>query len=269
MVMSFEELSAERKELQKQGVIPEWYTTQSWQMFKSKYMVPGEPDAVKGRMKTIAKTLSQYMTGREKEWEKKFFNLMWKGWLSPATPVLANCGTDRGMAISCSGGYIGDSVDSFYKSLHEQAMLSKYGFGCSGYFGDIRPRGSLISKGGQASGAVPVIEDFALMASRVSQGSSRRGATASYLPISHGDFDELVDLLEHKPDGLNIGWVVDDGFIAKLEVGDKEAQRRFSRALYVKMVTGKGYFFFTDKANRARPQMYKDLGLDIKASNLC
>lgn len=268
MAKSFEQYSEERKKLQKEGLVPEWYTTQAFQMFVSKYAVPGE-EGVKGRFETIAKTLSKHMRGKESEWEQKFFNLMWKGWLSPATPVLANTGTDRGMPISCSGGVVGDSVDSFYKALHEQAMLSKYGFGCSGYFGDIRPRGSAISKGGKASGAVPVIEDFALMASKISQGSSRRGATASYLPLDHGDFDELIDLLEHETDGLHIGWNITDNFIARLKSGDKEAERRFQRALYVKLVTGKGYFFFVDKANRKRPLMYKDLGLDIKATNLC
>ena len=35
------------------------------------------------------------------------------------------------------------------------------------------------------------------------------------------------------------------------------------------MITGKGYFFFPDKANRNRPQWYKDHGLDIKAAQLC
>lgn len=268
MAKSFEEYSLERKKLQEEGVVPEWYSTQAWQMFSTKYSVQGEA-GVKGRFETISKTLSKYMVGAEKEWEDKFFNLLWKGWLSPASPVLSNCGTTRGLTISCSGGYVGDSIDSFYKSMHEQAMLSKYGFGCSGYFGDIRPRGSAISGGGKSSGVVPVIEDFALMASRVSQGSNRRGATASYLPIDHGDFDELIDLVEAKPDGLNIGWVINDGFIAKLKTGDVEANRRFSRALYVKLVTGKGYFFFVDKANALRPQVYKDQGLDIKASNLC
>lgn len=268
MAMSYEELSLERKKLQEEGLVPEWYTTGAWQMFKARYAVPGEAH-VRGRMEKVASTLSQYMGEDREIWETRFFDLMWKGWLSPATPVLANVGTDRGMPISCSGGYVGDSVDSFYKALHEQAVLSKYGFGCSGYFGDIRPRGSAISVGGKASGTVPVIEDFALMASKISQGSSRRGSTASYLPIDHGDFDEMIDLLEHQPAGLNIGWNVSDGFIAKLKSGDKEAHRRFSRALYVKMVTGKGYFFFVDKANRARPQMYVDNGLDIKATNLC
>ena len=268
MAKGFEEYSEERKRLQEEGLVPEWYTTQAWQMFSSKYAVPGEK-GVKGRFKTIASTLSKYMVGKEKEWEKKFYYLMWKGWLSPASPVLSNTGTTRGLNVSCSGGYVGDSIDSFYSNLHEQAMLSKYGFGCSGYFGDIRPRGSAISDGGKASGVVPVIEDFATMASKVSQGSNRRGSTASYIDIDHGDFDELIDLLEAKPDGLNIGFCVNDDFLVKLKAEDKEALRRFSRALYVKMVTGKGYFFFVDKANRARPQMYKDLGLDIKASNLC
>lgn len=268
MAKSFEELSEERKKLQVEGLVPDWYTTQSYQMFTTKYSVPGEK-GVKGRFETIAKTLSKHMVGREDEWCDKFFNLMWKGWLSPSSPVLSNCGTTRGLTVSCSGGVVSDSIDGFYSAMHEQAMLSKHGFGCSGYFGDIRPRGSAISVGGKASGAVPVISDFALMASRVSQGSNRRGATASYLPIDHGDFDELVDLVEAEPDGLNVGWVVTDNFIAKLKIGDEEANRRFSRALYVKLVTGKGYFFFVDKANNLRPQMYKDLGLDIKASNLC
>lgn len=267
-MMSFEELSEERKRLQKEGLVPEYYTTQSWQMFKAKYAVPGE-NGVRGRHKTIAKTLAQHMKGKEQEWEDKFFKLLWNGWLSAATPVLANTGTDRGLTVSCSGQTIGDSIDSFYKNRHESAMLSKYGFGCSGYFGDIRPRGAVISVGGQASGTVPVILGFSQDAAEVSQGSSRRGSTASYLPIDHGDFDEMCDYLIHKPDGLNIGWVVSDGFIAKLKTGDKDATRRYEKTLYTKLVTGKGYYFFSDKANRARPQVYKDLGLDIKASNLC
>lgn len=268
MAQSFEQLSEERKKLQEKGWLPDWYTTQAYQLFKKNYAVKGE-ESVKGRFQTIAKTLSKHIPGAEEEWEEKFFNVLWKGWLSPSTPVLSNCGTNKGLTISCSGGLVGDSIYDFYESLKEQALLSKYGFGCSGYFGDIRPRGSPISDGGVAEGPVPVIEDFATMASKVSQGSSRRGSTASYLPIDHNDFDELIDYLEAKPDGLNIGWVVSDTFIERLKSNEEEAQRRFQRALYVKLVTGKGYFFFVDKVNRHRPKMYKDLGLDVKASNLC
>ena len=268
MSQTYEQLSVERKKLQEEGSLPDWYSTLSWQMFKSKYAVEGEL-GVKGRFETIAKTLAVHAPKDGRDWEEEFFNVLWKGWLSPASPVLSNTGTTRGLNVSCSGGYIGDSVDSFYQSLREQALLSKHGFGCSGVFSDVRPRGSFISGGGAASGVVPVIEDFATMTAKISQGGNRRGSTASYLDIEHGDFNELCDKLLAEPDGLNIGWVLTDSFIKKLEDGDKEANERFSRTLYVKMVTGKGYYFKIDAANRARPQMYKDLNLDIKASNLC
>lgn len=268
LAQRFEQLSAERKQLQAQGIIPPWYTTQGWQLFKEKYQYKDE-EAVLGRHRTIAKTLAQYMVGEEEKWEELFFNELWDGILSPATPALANTGTNRGMNVSCSGQYVGDSVVSFYDSLKEMALLSKNGFGTSADFSGIRPRGSSISHGGEASGPVPVMEDFFTAASKISQGGNRRGAVAGYLDIEHPDWDEAVDLLNREPDGKNFGWIIRDGFIEALKAGDAEANRKFTRALYTKLITGKGYFFFIDKANRQRPEMYKELGLDIKATNLC
>jgi ribonucleoside-diphosphate reductase alpha chain len=267
-VQMFEGLSAERKALQAQGSLPDWYTTQSWQAFKGKYSVPGE-DAVKGRHKKIAATLARHMVGREKEWEDKFFREMWDGILSPASPALANTGTDRGMMVSCSGQVLGDSVDSFYSALRETALLSKHAFGTSADFSAIRPRGSKFNTSGKANGVVEVIDDFFTCAAKISQGGNRRGSIGAYLDIEHPDWDEAVDSLLAASNGKNYGWIVRDSFIEALKKGDTEAGRKFQKAVYTKLVTGKGYFFFPDKANRHRPQMYKDLGLDIKASNLC
>ena len=263
----FEGLSAERKQLQKLGGLPQWYTTQAWQMFKEKYLVDGE-FAVYGRHRKIAKTLAAYMPDLE-VWEKKFFEVMWDGILSPASPALGNTGTTKGMPVSCSGQFVGDSVEDFYRGLFETAVLSKYGFGCSAEFSSIRPRGTPISRGGEANGPIPVIEDFFTCAAKISQGGSRRGSTAAYIDIEHKDFPEAVESLEVAPDGKNYGWVVRDSFIEKLKNGDPDAEARFQKVVHVKLITGKGYFFFVDKANRHRPQMYKDHGLDVKASNLC
>jgi ribonucleoside-diphosphate reductase alpha chain len=99
--------------------------------------------------------------------------------------------------------------------------------------------------------------------------TARRGAWACYLDIQHGDFWEVVQYLEEQPDDLNIGWIVSDKFVAKLQKGNKEAIKRYQRAMKAKMIFGKGYFFFIDKVNRQRPEMYKDLGLMVKASQLC
>lgn len=265
---AWDALSNERKDMQEQGLLPMWYITQGWQLFKERYAVEGE-EGLRGRHRTVAKTLAQYMVGEEEKWEEIFFNEMWSGNLSPATPALANTGTDRGMGVSCSGQFIGDSVKDFYEGMTETALLSQQGFGTSADFSSVRHRGSPISRGGEASGPVPVMEDFFTTANKISQGSSRRGSIAAYLDIEHPDWDEAVDMLNRDPDGKNFGWTVRDSFIEALKAGDPEAQRKFTRALYTKLVTGKGYFFFIDKANRHRPEMYKEHGLDIKATNLC
>lgn len=267
-LQKYEQLSEERKRLQSLGHVPHWYTTPAWQMFKGKYIVSGE-DAVRGRHRTIARTLSKHMVGREAEWEEKFFNEMWDGILSPASPALGNTGTTRGLMVSCSGQKIEDNVDSFYANLRETALLSQQAFGTSADFSSIRPRGAPISTGGIANGPVDVIEDFFTCAGKISQGGSRRGSIAAYLDIEHPDWDEAIDRLLADPDGRNFGWTIRDSFVNALMAEDKEAQRRFTKALYAKLVTGKGYFFCVDKANRHRPQMYKDLGLDIVATNLC
>ena len=267
-LQKYERLSIERKELQAKGHLPAWYTTPGWQMFKEKYAYGGE-DAVRGRHQTIAKTLAKHLKGREAEWEAKFFNELWDGILSPASPALSNAGTNRGMPVSCSGQMVGDDVDSFYSNLRETALLSKFGFGTSADFSGIRPRGAPISKGGKASGPVEVINDFFTAASKISQGGNRRGSVGAYLNIEHPDWDEACDQLAADPNGKNYGWVIKDSFVARLKAGEEDASRRWIKALYTKLTTGKGYIFCVDKANRHRPQMYIDHGLDIVASNLC
>lgn len=168
----YKKLSEERKKLQSEGLVPNWYSTAAYQMFKSKYEYQTEGKSVRGQFERIAKTAAKYLKGTEfeSEAETKFFDMMWKGWLSPSTPVLSNMGTNRGMSVSCSGGYIGDSVSDFYSTLHETAVLTKHGFGTSGYLGDIRPRGSKISVGGKASGIVPVFQTYVEAMRQIAQG---------------------------------------------------------------------------------------------------
>jgi len=264
----YNKLSEERKKLQSQGLVPEWYTTGGFQLFKDKYEYQTEGRSVRGQFERIAKTAAKHVPMLPQA-EEKFFELFWKGWLSPSTPVLANMGTNRGMPVSCSGTIMEDSIDGFYSNLHEVAMLTKNGFGTATDFSNIRPRGSPISVGGKASGVLPVIKEHVNAMRNVAQGTARRGAWACYLDIEHGDFNELVSYILAEPDDLNVGWTIKQSFIDKLNNKDQEALTRFQRAMKVKLVTGKGYFFFVDKANAKRPQMYVDKGLKINNSQLC
>lgn len=266
MVSIYDELSQERKQLQKEGAVPEWMTTGGYQMFKSKYMWEGKN--VNETFRRIAQCAAKH-TDHPDMYAKKFYELFHKGWLGLSTPILSNMGTKRGMPISCSGNSVADSIDDFYLSAHELAALTKNGFGTSSYLGDIRPRGSAISAGGTSSGVLPVIKQYVQVMRDVAQGVARRGAWAGYIELDHGDYYEVVNYLERNPDDLNLGWVVTDEFIKRLNAGDEDALKRLQRAMKVKAVTGKGYFFFVDKVNRANPDMYKDLDLKVLASNLC
>lgn len=267
----YEKLSVERKELQEKGLVPPHMNTGGYQLFKEKYEYQVNGQSVRGQFERIAKTAAKHLidTKYEKEAESKFFELMWKGWLSLSTPVMANMGTDRGLPVSCSGTVISDSVDGFYKNLHEVATLTKHGFGTATDLSSVRPRGSKISVGGKASGIIPVIKEHMQAMRNISQGSARRGAWAGYVNIDHGDFDELVDLINNEPDDLNIGWTITQKWVDSLEAGDSEATRRYQRAMKTKMITGKGYFFFIDKANKKRPQTYIDKNMSINNSQLC
>ena len=245
----YDELGEERKDLQEKGLLPKWLTTLAWQMLKENYLKPEYPD-LKSVYSRVAKHAAKYTTN-PKEWEEKFFELFWKGWLAASTPVLSNMGTGFGCPVSCSGGVIPDSVIGFYDSQTEAAVSSKNGFGTSGYLGSIRPRGAKITgMKGSASGVLPVFKDFVQVSRDISQGSSRRGAWAGYIEIDHPDFFELVNFINKTPDDANIGWCISDEFIDRLNDGDKDALERFQKSLKLKMITGKGYYFFTDKVNR-------------------
>lgn len=277
----YEQLSEERKAGQANGTTPCWMSTSGYQMFKQKYLY--QADTMLEQFERIARTAARHAPvtpapsdgieklhcAKEDYWTDKFFNIMWKGWVACSTPILANMGTDRGCPVSCAGSVVEDSIEGFYDAYREIAILTKQGFGTATDLSAIRKRGSPISVGGKASGVLPVIKHFVQDMRDVAQGTARRGAWAGYLDIQHGDFWEVVQYLEEQPDGLNLGWIITDKFIAKLQKGNKEATKRYQRALKCKMIFGKGYFFFVDKVNRQRPRMYKDLGLMVKASQLC
>lgn len=266
MTSVYSRLSEERKKLQADDLAPAFWTTGGYQLFKEKYLYQAQNP--REQYERIARTLATHTPDPDK-WFTKFFDIMWKGWLSPSTPILANIGTTRGLPVSCAGSFFPDSIDGIYKAKHETAMLTKYGFGTAGYLGDIRSRGSKISVGGKSVGVLPIIKGMQADMEYVAQGTARRGSWAAYLPISHGDFDEVCDYLEQHPDGNNVGWVWMDADTEKMNSGNTEMIRRFQRVMKTKMVTGKGYFSFQDKQNRARPQWYKDHNLDVKAPQLC
>jgi len=273
MANKYERLSHTRKQLQTDGLAPKWMSTASYQLLQGQeYLDTAEtPKDMYTRIATRADELMELEIPRYlgyDTWFEAFFDVMWKGWLSPSTPVLTNMGNTRGHPIACSGTYLGDSIRSFGLAELEIAQLTQRGYGTSWSLDPVRHRGSPISKGGTADGIMHPADSIVEKMKKVSQGT-RRGNIGQYLNVLHPDFDELCDQILADDDGWNIGWNMTDEYKHLFRADRDRADYIWKKILKTKMVKGKGYFFFLDKVNRHRPQMYVDRGFYVRHSNLC
>lgn len=269
----YEQLSHLRKQLQLAGTSPDWQTTASLQLLSNQeYLDRGEtPRDMYTRIAERAAELTTFQIPDDygyPSWNAAFFDIMWKGWLSPSTPVLTNMGNNRGHPIACSGTHLDDSIRSFYTARTEVAQLTQRGYGTSWGLDLVRSRGSAVSKGGTANGIMQPAKGAVMDMKDVSQGT-RRGNIGQYLNPLHADFDELADQLKADNSGWNIGWNFTNEFSELLKRDPERADYIWKRILQLKMLTGKGYMFFLDKVNANRPRMYQDRGFLVRHSNLC
>ena len=201
----------------------------------------------------------------------KFEDYMSRGWFSLSTPVWTNFGLDRGLGISCFGVTIADEMQDILRAAGEIGMLSKFGGGTAGYFGDLRPRGAKIKDNGVSSGAVHFMEIFQAVSNTVNQGNSRRGHFAAYLPIEHQDYYEFLQAKSegHPLQDISIAVTISDEFMEKLIDRDADAEERWVKLIQKRFETGYPYVLYTGNVNKNKPQVYKDKDMVINHSQMC
>lgn len=172
---------------------------------------------------------------------------------------------------NCFGGSTPDNVPGIMFFQSETGMLSKMGGGTSGYFGNIRPRGSAITGNGVTGGAVHFMQLFEKTTDVISQGGVRRGRMAPYLPIDHGDIEEFLDIgTEGNPiQSMTTGVTVSDAWMQAMIDGDSQKRQIWAKVLRRRKEIGFPYVMFSDTMNNNKPEVYKDKGMEIVASNLC
>lgn len=149
---------------------PWWYNDESKAVLNRGYLLNGETihDAIERITSSVIHHLGTFGT---QELKDKFKEAIYKGWISLSSPIWSNCGTSRGLPISCMGCTIDDSVESIVYKHAETAMHTKRGSGTSAYFGNLRGRGAAITNNGESSGAVSFMKMWDTMMNVVSQGS--------------------------------------------------------------------------------------------------
>ncbi len=222
---------------------------------------------------------------------QRIYNYISDLWFMPATPVLSNGGTERGLPISCFLNEAGDSLDGIVDLWNENVWLAAKGGGIGSYWGNLRSIGEKIGRVGKTSGIIPFIKVMDSLTMAISQGSLRRGSAACYLPIDHPEIEEFIEM--RRPTGgdpnrrslnLHHGVLVSDAFMRAVETNSEwalkspkdgvvqstvSARNLWIRLLTARVETGEPYIVFVDTVNRLIPQHHKLAGLNVKTSNLC
>lgn len=249
-----------------------------------RYLMPGEDF-----QDLFARVASYY--GDDAAHAQRIYDYMSRLWFMPATPVLSNGGTDRGLPISCFLNEASDSLDGIVGLWNENVWLAAKGGGIGSYWGNLRSIGEKVGAVGKTSGVIPFIRVMDSLTLAISQGSLRRGSAAVYLPVSHPEIEEFVEM--RRPTGgdpnrkalnLHHGIQIPDEFMRAVERDQEWALRSpkdgsvvrkiSARSLWIRILTtrietGEPYMVFSDHVNNARPEHHKLAGLEVKTSNLC
>ena len=244
-----------------------WFNEESEQMLNRGYLLNGE--TLEGAIDRITSAAARRLY--KPELKDAFKEMIVKGWISFSSPVWANMGTQRGLPISCFNVHVPDSIEGITHKMGEVIMQTKIGGGTSGYFGELRHRGTAVTDNGKSSGAVSFMKLFDTAMDVVSQGGVRRGAFAAYLDIDHDDIEEFLQIRDigNPIQNLFMGVCVPDYWMQDMIDGDADKRRVWAKVLESRQQKGMPYILFTDNVNRNKPQVYKDKGLTINASNLC
>jgi ribonucleoside-diphosphate reductase alpha chain len=249
-----------------------------------RYLMPGE-----SYQDLFARVASFY--GEDGAHAQRIYDYMSKMWFMPATPVLSNGGTQRGLPISCFLNEASDSLDGIVGLWNENVQLASKGGGIGSYWGNLRSIGEKVGQNGKTSGVIPFIRVMDSLTLAISQGSLRRGSAAVYLPVSHPEIEEFIEIRRptggdpnRKAPNLHHGILVPDAFMRAVEADEEWAltspkdhavvRKISARGLWIRILTarvetGEPYLIFSDHVNRALPEHQKLAGLEVKTSNLC
>jgi ribonucleoside-diphosphate reductase alpha chain len=253
-------------------------------VLQDRYLLPGE-----SYQDLFARVASHFAD--DAEHAQRLYDYISNLWFMPATPILSNGGTDRGMPISCFLNETEDSLDGIVGLWNENVWLAARGGGIGSYWGNLRSIGETVRGNGKTSGVIPFLRVQDSLTLAISQGSLRRGSSAVYLPVNHPEIEEFIEIRRptggdpnRKAPNIHQGVVVPDAFMEAVEKDDIWELRSprdgsvvsiiNARELWIKLLTarietGEPYLLFIDNVNKQIPEHHKKLGLQVKTSNLC
>jgi len=131
----------------------------------------------------------------------EFYNMLSMLRFTSATPTLFNSGTCHPQLSSCYLSTVSDDLENIFKSVADNAKLSKWAGGLGNDWTNVRGTNAHIKgTNGRSQGVIPFLKVVSDTAVAVNQGGKRKGAVCSYLETWHLDIEEFMDLRKNTGD---------------------------------------------------------------------
>ena len=204
-----------------------------------RYLLPGET-----YQDLFARVASYY--GDDQAHAQRLYDYISKMWFMPATPVLSNGGTDRGLPISC---FLNEAIGQ--PGWHRRAVERECLAGLQGRRHRLLLGQSALHRRegegrGKTSGIIPFIRVMDSLTLAISQGDLRRGSAAVYLPVWHPEIEEFVEI--RRPTGgdpnrkalnLHHGILLSDAFMRAVEADEQWSLRSPKDNSHVRSVSAR------------------------------
>ncbi|NGX61163.1 MAG: Ribonucleoside-diphosphate reductase 1 subunit alpha [Chlamydiae bacterium] len=131
----------------------------------------------------------------------EFYNVFSQFLYISGTPTLFNSGTCHSQLSSCYLSTVMDNLHHIYKTIADDAQLSKWAGGLGNDWSNVRATGSLIKgTNGKSQGVIPFLKVANDTAVAVNQGGKRKGAMCAYLETWHLDIEDFLELRKNTGD---------------------------------------------------------------------
>lgn len=162
-------------------------------IFQQRYAIAGEETWDQATLRVANHVAAAEHNGNRSKWSQRFHSALRDCLFIPGGRIFYGSGRPKGQLLNCFVVPTDDSREGWGKTVSDMLVISGTGGGVGINFSPIRPRGTPITgTGGEATGAVSLMEVIDQVGEVIKAGGGRRTALMLCLDYNHGDLREFL-----------------------------------------------------------------------------
>lgn len=162
------------------------------QVFTERYAENPEESFQEASMRVATAVSDIELDAQKEHYKRIFYNEISTGKFQPGGRIMKNAGNSVQSLLNCFVVPVEDSIEGWGKTVSDLMTISAAGGGVGMNFSPLRGRGASISRGGESTGAVSLMEVCNSVGDVLRGGGGRRVAMMHALNFNHPDAPEFI-----------------------------------------------------------------------------